>query len=94
MYFVEGRIQRVLEDLSKLRYWYSQDIKEIYVRYDESLPNEDLWNSKQGWGVYSPGTPWGRCGKGEYAIFKFKVQIPSALNGKKTVLRIRTNRTG
>ncbi len=94
MYFVEGRIQRILEELNKLKYWYSERIEEIYVGYGESLISKNLSSAEKEWAPYQPGTPWGRSGRGEYATFKFQVKIPPLLNNQKAILRIKTNKSG
>ena len=94
MYFVEGRIQRILEELNKLKYWYSERVEEIYVGYGEPLISKNLSGAEKEWMLYQPGTPWGRSGRGEYATFKFQIKIPPLLDNQKAVLRIKTNKSG
>ena len=49
MYFVEGRIQRILEELNKLKYWYSERVEEIYVGYGEPLISKNLSGAEKEW---------------------------------------------
>ena len=94
MYFSEGRINRIVNDIRKLIYTGSREILDIQIRYGEIPKPVALSFITDGWQEYLPGTPWTKSAADTYALFKTKVVIPEEFDGKKVVLSIQTGRIG
>src|SRR5665647_1613470 len=94
MYFLDGRIKRIIDEMHSLMYIGIHEINDIQVRYGEIVKPIDFSNLTDGWQNYTYGTPWTNSSSDTYAMFKAKFIIPDEFEGKKLVLSIHTNRNG
>lgn len=92
MFFIEGRIKKILEDLKHKRIEHSMSIHDIKWKecdYGElNLLNEDDTN----WEEFSDKQVWG--GRDKHGWFRIKVDIPQEFTGKSVILKINTGREG
>ncbi len=94
MYFINGRIQRILSDIEELLYPERMKLEGIEIRYGEIGKDTPVTAITDNWKTYKAGSPWSVHGGRQYALFRLKVVIPDYFHGKKTVLRVETNKDG
>lgn len=92
MFFIEGRIKKILEDLNRSTMEYSMPIHKIKWKdcdYRElNLLNEDDAN----WEEFNDKQLWG--GRDQHSWFRFEIVIPPEFAGKSVMLKINTGREG
>lgn len=92
MFFIEGRIKKILEDLRRKTMENSMSIHGIKWKNcgygDFHLLNEDDAN----WDDFSDDKAWG--GRDKHSWFRFQVELPKEFKGKHVMLKISTDREG
>ena len=94
MYFLEGRVERILSDLEHLICTESREITNLQVRYGQVTKPLNPTSIENNWQDYVAGTPWAEAVSDEYALFRTSLEIPAEFRGKKVVLRVKTNKAG
>ncbi len=92
MFFTEGRIRKILEELKRKTVEHSASVKGIKWKECDYGELGLLQEKEAAWAEFSEQQVWG--GRDKHSWFRFQVTIPQELAGKPAVLRIITGREG
>lgn len=89
MHYVIERVERMLEELDRLRYRYALPVSTVYKKKTEEAQDPES-DSYEGWEIYEWGQIWG--GHREYYWFAVPIEIPDSFDGGTAELEIITGR--
>lgn len=92
MFFTEGRIKKILEELKARTMEHTSSITEIKWKECEYGDYHLLQEKDTDWNDFSAKQVWG--GREKHSWFRMQVTIPQELAGKSVLLRIITGREG
>jgi alpha-mannosidase len=94
MKFTRGKIERIKNDLLALIAKKKEFISDIEIRHGKIERPYMATEIKDGFKKYNPGDEWAKVNIGEYAIFRYSVEIPENFNGQRVSLCMSTNKDG
>ncbi len=92
MFFIEGRIKKILEELHRRTMEYSLPIHGIKWKECEYGELNLLEEKDSDWETYSDRLTWG--GRDKHSWFRFHVILPEEFIGSPVIIKIKTDREG
>ncbi len=94
MYGLERRIERLIKEVKSLLNETDIQVDSIEMRKGKITFPCDITSISDGFSEYSNGEVWSGKNFDDYALFKFKINIPELKEGQEYYLHITTNKSG
>jgi alpha-mannosidase len=92
MFFIEERVNRILQELSSYIYTDNRAVTDYKYMETNIRKLEELTSHTSDWKTFNETDRWG--GRDKHFWFKTKIAIPKEFSGKTVVLEVKTGREG